>query len=426
MFFSIHMSLKTVIWDGKLLSDCRQLEVAVRIQNVFAKLSTCVQPYPRIPPGSGYLLLLLFKASSPWGPLGSGPLPPSDALSVISFLFCICNLSFSTHSFLLPKKHFQNSHILKKKNPSLSLRGSLALCPSLTSPQTVCFWKKSPNPQFLLPPFPPIVWLGQSRFCPLPTETLLARVASSYFISKVYGRSIGQTALDALDHVDYSSSLTLFLPLLCMTLLVSGFPASLIAVPYWFLVGSSFFLCPPNVGVVPYCFVSGDFIYSHSFRIGCADSFPVYIPGLPLSWAPDLGLQLLIRHLYLSLINMVKCIEAKLASSIFPILMNGTSIFLGGAKPLEALPCPSSSLALLSTPLHQMNHLADYFSPVHFSPSPAALPQFRPPASFAWTAYTASWLLSLPSGSPFRVNLSYSTRVIFLKHKSDPSTPSCP
>lgn len=113
-------------------------------------------------------------------------------------------------------------------------------------------------------------------------EILLARVASSYFISKVYGHSIGQTALDALDRDDYSSSLTLFLPLLCMTLLVSGFPASLTAVPYWFLIGSSSFLCPQNVGV-PYCFVSGDLIYSYSFTIGCADSFPVYIPGLPLS-----------------------------------------------------------------------------------------------------------------------------------------------
>lgn len=147
--------------------------MAVRIQNVFAKLSTCVQPYPCIPPGSEYLLLLLLKVSSPLGPLGSGPLPLSDALSVISFLFCICNLSFSTHSFLLSKKHFQNSHILKKKNPSLSLRGSLAMCPSIISPQTVWFWKKTPNPQFLLPSFPPTAWLGHSHFCPLPMKFCL-------------------------------------------------------------------------------------------------------------------------------------------------------------------------------------------------------------------------------------------------------------
>lgn len=85
------------------------------IQKIFAKLSPCVQPYPHIPQGSEYLLLLLFKASFFVGVLWALVLP-DDALSVTAFLFFYLQ-PLILYSYLSSKKRSQRSHIVKKIPP---------------------------------------------------------------------------------------------------------------------------------------------------------------------------------------------------------------------------------------------------------------------------------------------------------------------
>lgn len=81
---------------------------------------------------------------------------------------------------------------------------------------------------------------------------------------------------------------------------------------------------------------------------------------------------------------------SRLTSSTFPILMNGTSTSMGAQasrSPPEFLLFPCSLVHPLTAEESLSWYFASWvFSPVCFSPSPTALPQFSPPTSFTWTA----------------------------------------
>lgn len=116
MFFSVRISLlrKLSIRDVKLLSS---LEVA---EPEFRSICKIVYMCPALASRPSVLSICYFSLSeqaSPWSPFGSVPLPPDDALSVISFLFTSSTSYSLLTLFFCPRNILKILTSLKKSFP---------------------------------------------------------------------------------------------------------------------------------------------------------------------------------------------------------------------------------------------------------------------------------------------------------------------